>query len=198
MIIIGLTGSIAMGKSEVAKIISSLNIPLFDADREVHEFYDSREGVALLQPFVPQAINDGKIDRSRLTALVMKNPELLEHLEALVHAEVGRRRDNFIANANARDENIVVLDIPLLFEKNQEQSVTHSVVVSSPAEVQRLRAMSRPGMTTEKYDMILKRQLPDVEKRRRADYIIENNGTHEELKQHTLDVLAAIKRDHSL
>lgn len=196
MIVIGLTGSIAMGKSEVAKIFAAEGIPVFDADKEVHSLYDSAEGANLLRHDAPQAIVGDKIDRSVLSGLVVGNPDLLNKLEKVVHSEIAKRRSTFIAASAAKGHGLVVVDVPLLFEKRNEKDVDVSVVVSAPQAEQHKRALARSGMTKEKLDMILKRQMPNAEKRRRATYVIENNGTLEELRVKALTVLKSIRRDH--
>lgn len=198
MIIIGLTGSIAMGKTEVAKIFAAEAIPIFDADKEVHALYDSLEGVDLLHPLVPKAIVDGKVDRPRLSKLLLDQPALLEKLETIVHTEIARRRTLFVEQAETAGHSIVVVDIPLLFEKSAEKHVDVTIVVSAPADLQQQRALARPGMTQEKLDMILKRQMPDAEKRRLASYVIINDGTLEDLRENTLAVLNNIKKEHRL
>jgi dephospho-CoA kinase len=189
MKIIGLTGSIAMGKSEVAKIFAAHGIPIFDADKEVHALYDSKEGADLLRPFVPQAIVSDRIDRQKLTAIVMENKSLLEQLEPLVHAKVAERRKDFLNKARKEDARLVVLDIPLLFEKDAAADVDLTIVVSASPDLQRRRAHARPGMTGAKLDMILARQMPDAEKRKRADIIIDNNGTLDDLRRVTEAVI---------
>jgi dephospho-CoA kinase len=188
MKVIGLTGSIAMGKSEVAKIFADNGIPVFDADREVHALYDSKEGADLLRRFVPQAIIDDRVDRQKLTSLVMQDKTLLERLEPFVHAEISERRKQFVDRARKNQAGLVVLDIPLLFEKNTV-TVDATIVVSAAPEIQRRRALTRPGMTEAKLDMILARQMPDAEKRKRADIIIENNGTLDDLRRATEAVI---------
>jgi dephospho-CoA kinase len=198
MIKIGLTGSIAMGKSEVARILVEAGLPLFDADKEVHNLYDSEEGAALLSPHVPEAISNGKVDRSLLTKIVMADQTKLNQLETVVHAEISRRRNGFATTAENKGHALVVFDVPLLFEKNQEKTVDVTVVVSAPEREQRKRALARDGMTPQKLDMILSRQMPDHEKRKRADHIIENNGTLTELAERTHAVLTQIKRMHAL
>ena len=198
MIIIGLTGSIAMGKSEVANIFQSQAIPVFDADQEVHALYDSPEGAALLQPLVPGAIIDGKVNRQHLSKIVTQQPALLEKLEAIVHAEIARRRTLFAAQAEKEGHGIIVFDIPLLFETSGEKQVDVTVVVSAPEDLQHQRALARPGMTAAKLDMILKRQMPDAEKRRLANYVIINDGSLDDLAKSTLSVLNNIKQEHRL
>jgi dephospho-CoA kinase len=198
MIKIGLTGSIAMGKSEVARILAAQGLPLFDADVEVHKLYDSEDGAKLLQQHVPEAIVDSRVDRGKLTEIVMADPQRLHQLEAVVHAEIGRRRSQFVATAEADGYSIALFDIPLLFEKQLENTVDVTLVVSAPLAEQQNRALARPHMTQQKLEMILSRQMPDYEKRNRADYIIENDGSLDVLNQRTLNVLTEIKRAHSL
>lgn len=198
MIIIGLTGSIAMGKSEVASVFRAEAIPVFDADQEVHALYDSPEGAALLQPYLPEAIIDGKVNRPHLSKIVTQQPPLLEKLETIVHAEIAKRRTQFAAQAEKAGHSIIVFDIPLLFETSGEKQVDVTVVVSAPADLQYQRALARPGMTAAKLDMILKRQMPDAEKRRLANYVIINDGSLDDLAKSTLSVLNNIKKEHRL
>jgi shikimate dehydrogenase len=197
LMIIGLTGSIAMGKTEVARILSENGLPVFDADQDVHALYDSDRGAALLRPFAPTAVLGNKVDRPHLTALVMADKSLLEKLETVVHAEIAKRREAFIATAAEQGHAIVVVDVPLLFEKNGHADVTSTIVVSSTASRQHARAMARPGMTQAKFDMILSRQMPDHEKRQRADHIIENDGTLKDLQDRTLAVLHVLRHKAS-
>ncbi len=198
MIIIGLTGSIAMGKSEVAKIFSKEGIPVFDADKEVHALYDSPEGAALIRSLIPEAIIDGKVDRTVLSKHVLENAQRLEQLENIVHAEIAKRRVNFASQAEKQGHSIIVADVPLLFEKSGEKQVDVTIVVSAPEEQQRDRALARPGLTVKKLEAILKRQMPDAEKRRLANYVIINDGPLDALRQNTLAVLANIKKEHRL
>lgn len=195
MIIVGLTGGIAMGKSEVAKVFVAEGIPVFDSDREVHRLYDSQEGADLLAPLAPAAISDGKVDRKTLSALVLADSALLAKLERTVHAEIRARRQAFIAAEKAKGTEMVVLDVPLLFETGGEEDVDVSIVVSGGEEIQRRRALARPGMTEEKLAMVLKRQMPDAEKRARAGHVIETTGTLEQLRQRVLAVIADIRKE---
>jgi dephospho-CoA kinase len=194
MIVIGLTGSIAMGKTEVSAVFRGLGIPVFDADKEVHALYDSAEGADLLRPFAPEAVAANAVDRAELSALVLSDAGLLEKLEPIVHAEVAKRRKRFLAQARAQGHDLAVVDVPLLFEKAGEKDVDVTLVVSAPPHLQRERALARPGMTEEKLGMILKRQMPDAEKRVRADYVLENDGSLEELRARTLAILDGIRR----
>lgn len=198
MIVVGLTGSIAMGKSEVAKVLRANGIPVFDADAEVHHLYDSAEGAALVGAFVPDAVSGHRVDRQRLSAAVLADPALLARLERVVHAEIRRRREVFIAGEQQAGHSLVVLDMPLLFETGGDGDVDATVVVSARPDLQRSRALSRPGMTEDKLAMILGRQMPDSEKRRRANHVIETNGTLEELRTRAEAVFRQIRKDHAL
>jgi len=186
---IGLTGSIAMGKSEAAKILREYGLPVFDADAQVHELYDSPQGADLIRPFNPQAIQSGKVDRQIVSAHVLKDPALLADLEKVVHVEIARRREAFIATAKAQGAKAVVLDIPLLFEVGADKSVDKTIVISSTPQLQRARALARPTMTEERLNLILARQMPDTEKCRRADAVIQNNSTLLEMKKSLLALL---------
>lgn len=183
MKVIGLTGSIAMGKSEVAKIFREHGIPVFDSDAEVHALYDSKQGADLLQDDVPEATRDGRVDRKIVTELVLRDAAVLSRLEKKVHAEIRFRRNVFLEKASARGAKLAVVDVPLLFETGTDKDVDVTLVVSSSVEIQRTRVFARPGMTQEHFDMIIARQMPDAEKRARADHVIENNGSLVDLKK---------------
>ncbi len=191
MMVIGLTGSIAMGKSEAAKILADYGLPVFDSDAEVHKLYDSQAGAILIRPFVPVATTHGRVERNLVTEAVLKDPALLSRLEKQVHAEIRTRRDAFIARSRAAGAKAVVLDIPLLFETGSERDVDKTIVVSSQPEIQRARALGRPGMTEERLALILSKQMLDAEKRARADAVTENNSTLADLKKSLLDILRA-------
>ena len=193
MIIVGLTGSIAMGKSEVASIFRENGIPVFDADKEVHALYNSPEGANLLRPYAPDAVTASGVDRSKLSAAVFHDETLLNKLEPVVHTEIARRRANFVENAEADGHAMVLVDVPLLFEKGGDKDVDVTIVVSAPPQLQRPRALARPGMTPAKLDMILARQMPDAEKRKRADHVLENDGSIEDLRHRTLDLIQQLK-----
>lgn len=170
--ILGLTGSIGMGKSAVATMLRELGVPVFDADAAVHDLQGP--GGALLPAIearFPGTTNSDGVDRPKLGALVFGNPEQLARLEAIVHPAVAAMRREFL-EANA-DQPLVVFDIPLLFEKGGANGLDAVVVVSAPAEAQRARVLSRPGMTEDKFTQILGLQVPDAEKRSRADYVID-------------------------
>ncbi|HEX4849059.1 MAG TPA: dephospho-CoA kinase [Novosphingobium sp.] len=170
--ILGLTGSIGMGKSAVAAMFQGLGVPVFDADKAVHELQGP--GGACLAPIeraFPGTTGPQGVDRQKLGAAVFGNPEALRLLESIVHPEVAEMRRAFLAD-NA-DQPLIVFDIPLLFEKTGNHGLDAVVVVSAPAAVQRERVLARPGMTAEKFEQILKLQVPDAEKRARADHVID-------------------------
>ncbi len=173
-VLLGLTGSIAMGKSEASKAFRRLGVPVFDADAAVHELMaPGGRGHKAIQMMFPAAVAaDGSIDRKRLGAAVFEKPHDLRRLEGILHPLVGEARQQFLRRARALGAPLVVLDVPLLFETGGERACDYVAVVSAPAFVQRRRALRRPGMTEKKLAGILAQQTPDAEKRRRADFII--------------------------
>ncbi|MDB5693787.1 MAG: dephospho-CoA kinase [Alphaproteobacteria bacterium] len=191
MIRLGLTGSIGMGKSTVAAMFAAEGVPVFDADAAVHRL-QAPEGalVAAIEAEFPGTTGPGGVDRGTLAERVLGTPERLRRLEALVHPAVAREREAFLA-AN-RDAPLVVLDIPLLFEASGGSEVDKIAVVSAPSEVQRARVLARPGMTAEKLDRILARQLPDEAKRARADFVIPTAGSFDETKASVRRILACL------
>lgn len=193
MIVAGLTGSIAMGKSETAKMFAARGIPVFDSDAAVHALYAAGgEAVEPLRHIAPEAVADGSVDRRRLAALVQADPALLGQVEAAVHPLVRARQEAFLRDAAARAD-IAVLDIPLLFETGREKDVDVVIVVSATPDLQRARALARPGMTAEKLGFILSRQVPDAEKRARADYVIDTSVSLEATAREVEQVIAAIR-----
>ncbi len=183
-----------MGKSEVARILRSEGIPVFDSDAEVHKLYDSKEGANLLRKLILEAIVNERVDRQILSARVLGNPDLLSDLEKKVHLEIRKRRDRFLADQKELGHAFAALDIPLLFETGSDNQADVVLVVSSKPETQLSRALARPGMTLEKLTMIMARQMPDAEKRERADFIIENNGSINDLQKSVLSVIDQLKR----
>ena len=175
---IALTGSIAMGKSTVAQMMRDEGIAVFDADAAVHKMY-ARKGVAVapVGRRFPDAIVDEAVDRTRLAQLVLGDSDAIKALEAIVHPLVHDEQRRFLEQAGQRGDPVVVFDIPLLFEGNRAQEFDAIIVVSASPEHQRERALSRPGMTAEKFESILARQVPDEEKRRRADFVISTGTT---------------------
>jgi len=191
MIKVALTGSIGMGKSTVAAMFERAGIPVFDADAEVRRLQGA--GGSLVGPIgelFPQSIRNGRIDREALSHAVIGNPEALAKLESLVHPEVRAARDRFIAaNKNAP---LIIFDIPLLFETGGEANADQVIVVSAPAQVQRRRVLARPGMTPAKLDGILARQMPDADKRERADFVVDTGGSLEETKAQVDAIIACL------
>ncbi len=175
MIALGLTGSIGMGKSTVAAMIADEGVPVFDADAAVHRL-QGPEGalVAEIEAEWPGTTGSHGVNRGALAERVLGEPEALQRLEALIHPAVAREREAFLRAH--RDALLVLLDIPLLFEKGGWDQVDKVAVVSAPAEVQRARVLARPGMTAEKFERILSLQMPDAEKRARADFVIPTGG----------------------
>jgi dephospho-CoA kinase len=193
MIKLGLTGSIGMGKSTVARMFANERVPVFDADAVVHRL-QGPEGllVTRIEAEFPGTTSGEGVNRGALAERVLGEPEALRRLEALIHPAVAREREAFLAEHGAAP--IVLLDIPLLFETGGEGQVDRIVVVSAPAAVQRKRVLARPGMTAEKLDHILERQLPDREKRARADFVIDTSGPLEETRRAVRRILACLAR----
>jgi dephospho-CoA kinase len=191
MIKLGLTGSIGMGKSTVARMFADAGVPLFDADAAVHALQAPGGAlVGAIEAAFPGTTGAGGVDRAALGERVLGDPAALARLEALVHPAVAAARAEFLAAHAAAP--LIVLDIPLLFEKGLEASVDKIVVVSAGAEVQRARTLARPGMTADRLDNILARQLPDAEKRARADFVIQTGGSFDETRAAVRHILACL------
>lgn len=191
MFVVGLTGSIGMGKSTTAAMFAAEGVPVNDADAVVHELYRGK-AVALVGAAFPQAIVDGIVDRNRLSAAVLGDPAALKRLEAIVHPLVREAETEFLARHRAAGTPLVVLDIPLLFEVGAEGRVDRIVVVSAPADVQRSRVMARPGMTVEKFEAILAKQVPDAEKRARADFVIDTGRGLEAARRDVVRIIGEL------
>ncbi|MDX9998200.1 MAG: dephospho-CoA kinase [Phenylobacterium sp.] len=193
MIVIGLTGSIGMGKSTTAKMFEEEGVPVYDADAEVHRLY--AKGGAAVEPVeaeFPGVTRDGAVDREALGQRVLNNPEALRKLQSIVYPLM-QSRQGFLDKARAEGKDMVVLDIPLLFETGGERAVDAVVVCSAPAEVQRVRVLERPGMTQEKLDAILAKQMPDAQKRERADFIVETGEGLEPARAQVRQIIAALR-----
>lgn len=176
MLLVGLTGSIAMGKTETARMFARLGYPIFDADEAVHRLYDiGGAAVPLIERAFPGAVAEGKVDRASLADMVAGDPTALARLEALVHPLVRREQQTFMEAARKSGHAFAVLDIPLLFETGRDKQVDAVIVASAPEDVQKARVLARPLMTQEKFAAILARQLPDSEKRRRADFVVDTS-----------------------
>lgn len=173
---LGLTGSIASGKSTVLKAFAELGIPVFSADDVVHELYRG-EAVAPIEALFPGVVRDGEVDRAALSAALLEAPGRLEALEAVVHPLVRARIARFLSEAEASGASLAVVDIPLLFETGYDYGLDKVAVTTADDATLRERALKRPGMTVEKLDAILARQLPQAEKRRRADYVLDTSGS---------------------
>ena len=195
MIIVGLTGSIGMGKSTTGAMFQAEGVPVYDSDAAVHALYAvGGAAVGPVEAAFPGVVVDGAIDRTRLSAAVVGDPQALQKLETIVHPLVGADRIGFFEQAAADGKDIVVLDVPLLYETGGDRRVHKVVVVSAPAEVQRARVLARPGMDEAKLDAILARQLPDAEKRARADFIIDTGQGLDHARQQVRAVLEALRQ----
>jgi dephospho-CoA kinase len=191
MFVLGLTGSLGMGKSTTARFFAEEGVPVHDADAVVHRLYDG-EAAAAIEAAFPGTTTAGKVDREKLAARVLGNSAALKRLEEIVHPLVQAAERRLLAEAQARGEKIAVLDIPLLFETGGEERVDAVVVVSAPADVQRSRALERPGMTVDKLDAILAKQMPDGEKRRRADFVVDTSRGFEVARAEVRAILDAV------
>jgi dephospho-CoA kinase len=194
MFIIGLTGSLGMGKSTTARFFAEAGVPVHDADAVVHRLYDGQAVSAIETAFPGTTTAEGKVDRNKLTALVLADPAALKKLETIVHPLVLCAERTLIAEAQSRGEKLAVLDIPLLFETGGDRRVDAVVVVSAPSKVQRARVLARPGMTAEKLDAILARQIPDAEKRRRADFVVDTSRGFEVARAQVHAIIDAVGR----
>ena len=181
MLRIGLTGSIGMGKSTMGKLFAEAGVPVNDSDAVVHDLY-AGEAAPLVDAAFPGTMKEGAVDRQELARQLAGSADGFKRLEAIVHPLVRKREAEFIERERQRGSPMVLLDIPLLFETGAESRVDVIVVVSCDPQIQRERVLARPGMTVEKFDMILARQTPDAEKRGRADFIVENSDSLEHLQ----------------
>ena len=188
-----LTGSLGMGKSTAAKFFAEAGVPVHDSDAVVHALYEG-EAVAAIEAAYPGTTSGGKVDRGKLAAKVIDDKAALARLEAIVHPLVAKARDKFLADAQASGAPVVVLDIPLLFEIGGSSDCDAVVVVSAPAKVQRSRALARPGMTEEKFASLLAKQMPDAEKRARADFIVDSSQSFDHARAQVHDILKAIAK----
>ncbi|MBU4531778.1 MAG: dephospho-CoA kinase [Hoeflea sp.] len=192
MIIIGLTGSIGMGKSTTAEMFEAMGIPVNSADAVVHQLYEG-EAAPLIEEAFPGTAPDGVVDRRLLSEQLMAAPDGFARLEAIIHPLVRAREQEFIARARSRGEPMVVLDIPLLFETGAADRVDRIVVVSCAPEIQRERVLARAGMTEAKFAAILSRQTPDADKRQRADYVIDTGNGIDAARQQVADIVEELK-----
>jgi len=188
-----LTGSLGMGKTTAAKFFAEAGVPVHDSDAVVHKLYEG-EAVSAIEQAFPGATAAGKVDRAKLAAKVLGDDAALARLEAIVHPLVGAARDRFLAEAQAGGAPVVVLDVPLLFETGGERRCDAVVVVSAPPEEQRRRAFERPGMTEQKFAALLAKQIPDEEKRRRADFVVDSSRDFDHARKQVRDILRSVAR----
>jgi dephospho-CoA kinase len=193
MVILGLTGSIGMGKSTAATFFAEEGVPVHDADAVVHRLYEG-EAVPAIEAAFPGTVVDGRVDRNRLAAVVVGDASARRRLESIVHPLVRESETRFLAEARARGAPIVLLDIPLLYETGGDKRVDAVVVVSAPSEVQRTRVLTRPGMTVERFESLLAAQVPDEEKRRRADFVVDTSQGFDVTRAQVRDILARVAK----
>jgi len=194
--IIGLTGSIGMGKSTVGKMFEQEGIPIYNVDAEIHKLYEV--GGAAVEPLraeFPEAIVDNRVDRPTLSKLVLGNDAAIKRLERVVHPLVGQHRAGFLSDAADAGNSMVVLDIPLIFETGGEANFDKIVVVSAPADIQKSRVLSRDDMTEEKFLSILERQTPDAIKREKADFVIDTNCNEENTRDQVKSLITTLKEE---
>ena len=189
MLILGLTGSIGMGKSTTAKLFAEAGVPVYDADAIVHRLYEG-EAVPAIEAAFPGTTADGKVDRNRLSARVVHDPAAIKQLELIVHPMLGASRRKFLEDAEQSGAPVAVVDVPLLFETGGEKRVDAVVVVTTTPEIQRQRILARDNMTAEKLEAILARQLPDAEKRQRADFVVDTSHGLDPVRVRIRDILA--------
>jgi dephospho-CoA kinase len=188
-----LTGSLGMGKSRTAMFFAEEGVPVHDSDAAVHALYEG-DAAALIERAFPGTTVDGKVDRNKLSGKVVGDAAALARLEAIVHPLVAAAREKFLAEAQARGAPVVLLDVPLLFETGAQSGCDAVVVVSAPPELQRRRAFERPGMTEEKFVTLLGKQMPDAEKRRRADFVVDTSQSFEHSRAQVRDILRAVAK----
>ncbi|MCA6107482.1 dephospho-CoA kinase [Bradyrhizobium cenepequi] len=191
MLILGLTGSIGMGKSTTANLFAEAGVPVYDADAAVHQLYEG-EAVPAIEAAFPGTTAGGKVDRAKLSARVVHDPAAMKQLEQIVHPMLGASRRKFFEDAEASGAPVVVVDVPLLFETGGEKRVDAVAVVTTSPEIQRERVLARGTMDDEKLDAILARQLPDAEKRRRADFVVDTSHGLDPVRAQIKDILAEV------
>jgi dephospho-CoA kinase len=193
MIVLGLTGSVGMGKSATAKMFADEGVPVFDADAAVHTLYEG-EAAPLIEAAFPGTVSAGRVDRERLSRAVVGNEEAFARLEAIIHPLVRKAREQFLAAAKADGAEVAVLDIPLLFETGGDRKVDKIVVVSAPHPVQKERVLARPDMTEGKFSAIVAKQMPDSEKRKRADFVIDTSRGFEAAREDVRAILRTLSK----
>jgi dephospho-CoA kinase len=199
MFVLGLTGSLGMGKSTTAGFFAELGVPVHDADAAVHRLYKA-EAAPLIEAAFPGTTADGAVDRQKLAKRVLKDPAAIKKLEGIIHPFVRAAEEHFLAEAERKNTQVAVLDIPLLFETGGDRRCDAVVVVSAPEDIQRTRIFERPGMTEQKFAGIVANQMPDVEKRRRADFVVDTSRGFDAARAQVREILARVvtmpKRRH--
>lgn len=193
MLILGLTGSIGMGKSTTANLFAEAGVPVYDADATVHKLYEGEAAPAIEAAF-PGTTAGGRVDRAKLSARVVHDPAAMKRLEEIVHPMLGASRKKFFEDAEAAGAPVVVLDIPLLFETGGEKRVDAVVVVTTSAELQRERVLARGTMDGDRLDAILARQVPDAEKRERADFVVDTSHGLDPVREQIKHILAEVAK----
>jgi dephospho-CoA kinase len=188
MIILGLTGSIGMGKSTTAKLFAEAGVPVYDADATVHKIYEG-EAVPAIEAAFPGTTADGKVDRGKLSARVVHDSNAMKKLEQIVHPMLRGYHQKFLQDSEASGAAVAVVDVPLLFETGGEKRVDAVVVVSAAPEIQRQRVLARDNMDAERFEAILARQMPDAEKRRRADFVVDTSHGLDPVRARIRDIL---------
>ena len=191
MIVLGLTGSLGMGKSTTAKMFAEEGVPVHDADAAVHLLYEG-EAVPLIEAAFPGTTQGGKVDRDKLGQRVIGDAAAMRKLEAIVHPLVRQAEERFLAKAERQGAKVAVLDIPLLYETGGDRRCDAVVVVSAPPDIQRTRAFERPDMTEAKFQGLLAKQVPDAEKRARADFIVDSGQGFEAARAQVREILEAV------
>ncbi len=191
MLVLGLTGSIGMGKSTTAKLFAEAGVPVYDADATVHKVYED-EAVAPVEAAFPGSTSDGKVDRQKLSAMVVGDTDAIKRLEAIVHPLLRRHQQEFLDAAEQAGAPVAVLDVPLLYETGGDTRVDAVVVVTTAPHVQRERILARDNMTADKLDAILLRQMPDAEKRRRADFVVDTSHGLDPVRRQIADILREV------
>jgi dephospho-CoA kinase len=192
MFILGLTGSIGMGKTATANMFAEEGVPVHDSDAVVHRLYEG-EATPLIEAAFPGTTSDGKVDRTKLGERVIGNAEAIQKLERIVHPLVAQARDRFLAQAVKDGADVALLDIPLLYETGGDKRCDAVVVVSAPADVQRARVLERPGMSEAKFAAIVAKQTPDAEKRARADFVVDTSKGFDAARAQVRDILAQVR-----
>jgi dephospho-CoA kinase len=191
MLLLGLTGSIGMGKSTTAKLFAEAGVPVYDADATVHLIYEG-EAVPAVEAAFPGSTSGGRVDRTKLSAMVVNNPDAMKRLELLVHPMLRSHQQKFLSDAEKSGAPVAVLDVPLLYETGGEKRVDAVVVVTTTPEIQRERILQRGNMTPDKLEAILARQMPDAEKRRRAEFIVDTGHGLDPVRERIKEILAEV------